>query len=302
MRTHYQKEGHTVVQITRDGIYHFYTLALINCMICISFCNASVEYPFPHGQAMATLATIIDPYGISGRQPWVSAGYYAGPRQLSFAVSGIQYYDMMDNMNGFYTTNASLGMLASSHGFYTTKIHYSYFNAFSIYYEHRGHLSCALRKWERIIPSVDISATECGLQIDPCTYSRSIETGFSLHARWKWCHLRATLQKLRLYSTGEYVPAPRFDAGIHTISHSYGMQGVRINTTCASRPQTRVYIGESFAIGNAVDICLSIASAPLLFSCGITIKLARHTTSLSVCRHPVLGWSEGLMYEWHKTK
>jgi len=274
-----------------------YTIWFLISVFC-HVLSASLTVSFPVGYDMGTMGTIIHPGGMSGRQPWISANLHNGEKRFGLSLTGVEYYDAMDNMSDLRMLETGLGGWFALQKLLTVKAAWFYFDAFRIYNETRGYISVTTRLIPYVFPAIEFSGVSAGLTqnadrrnlaamgVSAVFHGRFITAGFSC-------------RNLSLYGSGDdFLPPMGGELRLHAKSNVFGSQGVRLLFDFNSNPNFRLFVGEEYRFSENIGICVAVASKPLMVSVGVVVRWSNHGATVSLVKHGVLGWSKGFSYEY----
>jgi hypothetical protein len=121
------------------------------------------------------------------------------------------------------------------------------------------------------------------------------QAGFSVRIPVNIISLIASVDHLTVKdASGSGAPPPlRISIALHTMEHTYGSQGVRVDITPEYEHPVRVAIGQEFSFTRNFAIHGALATNPFFIGMGVVVRWNHTCASASLVNHPVLGWSRG---------
>jgi hypothetical protein len=277
------------------------------CIFIIFFpivqCIAALNDPFPMGYAMGNFGAILWPGGLPARQPTAPAAALRGENCFGFSASATDYFDDMDNMADKDIRQACAGLWINRK-FVSVKVAYLHFNALGIYREQEVFVSAG---WSRI-PFVSVSIEGAGyiasLLSGRNEHQNSASAGASFLFPRKYASLSFSFKDVPVKPAGCAGFAPPFAmaAGIHTMPHRFGAQGISVAVEPKPDLCIRFRAAQEFWIDNRIGIGAAVSANPLMIGLGVTARWDRFAAFGALVHHPVLGWSKGAGTEWKFTK
>jgi hypothetical protein len=260
---------------------------------------AASQEPFLPGYSMGNNGTIIQSDNISGRQPWIPACFYADSFRFGFSASGIDYYDLMDNMENSHIGQVVMGLWYCP-GKLTIKGSYSYFNALNIYNEQQGFCSIGFHFIKFANASLDITGYRAGLSQYKNEHETFLHAGTSVFIYGSRAAVSFSCKNLSIkkaFSPG-FEPDPSIIAGIYAYVNKFGSQGMTFEICKVDDWNFKFSMGESYCLFKNFYVCGAVSTNPLTLHFGCTLSYDRSGVSLSFVNHPVLGWSKGLTMDY----
>jgi hypothetical protein len=259
---------------------------------------AGIE-PFPIGNSMATLGTILQQTGVSGRGPFSPACFYADTFRYGVSVAGAEYFDPMDNMQATKIYRAGAGGFFSLRGF-TAKLSYTHFDAMRVYFEQEGCLSFGIGLIPFVNPSIELSGFRAGLYRPDESVRSRIDMGISAMVPFRIAAVSVSCGHIPLRAaTVEGFDAPFVvRAGVHTASNALGSQGILCEGQNNGQWRFRVALGEEYRVFDKLSLAAAFITNPVMISFGVTLAWKAAAISAAFVEHPVLGWSKGLAVDW----
>ena len=260
---------------------------------------AAINDPFPVGYSMGNNGTVLQTTGLSGRQPWTPACFYADTLHFGLSGGGIDYYDPMDNSGPSRIAQAFGGTWYHRQKC-TVKAYYAYLDGMGIYNEQQGVISMAFRALPAVSSSIEIEAYRAGLNDGSGDHSSFVQAGSSLFVSARLAAFSLVVRGIPLKSPLDegISPPPLVRAGVHTEANGLGAQGVLVEASKTGDYVFRVSVGEEFYITRNFSATAAIAANPFMLFFGITATWSKSSASISFVNHPVLGWSKGLCFDW----
>ena len=277
-------------------------LLLLLCIVPLS--GASNE-PFSIGYGMATNGAILQPDGISGREPFTSACFYSDSFQYGVTAASVDYYDPMDNMTSSVIGQAALGGFFAPHGAlkgFIVKGAYLYFNAMRVYYEQEGMLSVGCNLIPFVKPSLELSGFRAGLSMVnyPPPQTR-LEMGVSALVPFRIAaiSLGASHIPLKTAHVEGYDDPFTMKIGLHSEKNSLGAQGILMEIEQDEAWLFRISVGEEYWLSRNFAAGLALTTNPVLISFGVTYAWGGSSSlTAAFTDNSVLGWSKGLGISW----
>ena len=266
-------------------------------LMALSLPAASHE-PFSLGCSMGNNGTIMQPSGMSGRQPWIPACFFADSLRFGIAVCGIDYYDQMDNLESSRIRQAVIG------GWYAqnrciAKAAYAYFNALDLYNEQQGFCSIGLSVMS-ITASVDITGCRAGLLYGNDPPRTFLHAGASMLVQGKTAALSLSCSHCALKNAPVqgFEPPLTVSAGAYATVNRYGSQGVVFEMSREAGWAFRISMGEEYCFSRYFSLCTALSTNPFTLHFGCAVSPGRSGIALSFVNNPVLGWSKGLTLDY----
>ncbi len=272
--------------------------AIVVLFVGTNICPATRE-PFPLGYSMANAGTILQQQGISGREGFTPACFYADSFRYAVSLAGVDYFDPMDNMESSHEVQAAVGGLYSLRAF-TFKAYIAHFDALSIYYEQEGQVSAGTTFFRFVNPSVELCGYRAGLyQGDDPAQTRA-DCGVSAMVPFRFAAVSLSCAHIPLKNAaiqGYYAPLT-LRAGVHTTANALGSQGILCEAASDGPWRFRVSVGEEYWVLGKIALSAAFATNPVVVSFGVTVAWRGAAVSAGFTDHPVLGWSKGLAVDW----
>jgi len=265
----------------------------------ISPLMALFNEPFSAGSVVGHLGTIMYENGTGSRCNGLSSVYLSNKRAAGVGVSGVSYYDGMDNFADRKIAQLSFGGWMSGERF-ACGMSVAHFDAMGAYYEQYGYLSLAVVLVKGIKAGCAVRGTR--MNIYDSRYS-PLSTGTAqAHLLLPFKPVFITLGVDNVVLTSSHItgadPAVRYECGIHTSQHAFGAQGVRIVVVPAQEVPVMFSLGQEIRLHKRVALHAAISSNPFLFAMGIEVGIAASGVNVAMVSHPVLGWSKGFSMEY----
>jgi hypothetical protein len=275
-----------------------YSIILMVLVVAVFVFPASRE-PFTPGYSMATFGTILQQQGISGREPFTPACFYADTFRYGVSVAGVDYFDAMDNMESSHLVQVGLGGFCSMKGF-TAKLSFAHFDALRMYFEQEGRLSFGTTRIPFVNPSVELSGYRAGLYRGGEAAQTRIDAGISALIPFRIAAVSVSCLHIPLKNAvAEGYDAPfAVRAGVHTTANALGSQGILCEAQNDGQWRFRVSLGEEFWLFNKLALAAAFTTNPVMISFGVTVAWRSAAVSAAFAEHPVLGWSKGLAVDW----
>lgn len=261
--------------------------------------KAGPHDPFPAGYSMTNNGTIIQASGLSGRQPWSPAAFFADTLAFGFSACGIDYYDPMDNFASSHICQAFGGVWFRYKGL-VCKASYAYLDALGVYIEQQGFFSAATTVIPFVNPSLEITGFRAGLRDNAREHASFVHAGMSVLISMRYAAVSLSCSHVPLKSAGDngFDPPPTLIAGLHSRYSTIGAQGVSCELSKEGDYVFRFSIGEEYCFNKGFSVCSALSTNPFMLHFGLTVSWSKSTASLAFVRHPVLGWSKGLTFDW----
>ena len=255
--------------------------------------------PFPIGYSMANFGTILQQKGISGREPFTPACFYADTFRYGVSVAGVDYDDAMDNMESSHIVQVGLGGFYSMKGF-TAKLSFVHFDALRMYFEQEGRLSLGTTRIPFVNPSVELSGYRAGLYRGDEAAQTHIDAGISVLVPFRLAAVSVSCVHIPLKNaaTEGYSAPLAVRAGVHTTANALGSQGILCEAQNDGQWRFRVSLGEEYWLFNRLALAAAFTTNPVMISFGVTVAWRGAAVSAGFVEHPVLGWSKGLAVDW----
>lgn len=244
---------------------------------------------------MATLGAVMWDDGAGGAQPWTPAAHLCDTIRFGLALSGVDFYDDMDNYAGRDIRYAVGGGWYHSR-FFTVKCSYSQFAALEMYREQALFVSLGTHAVRRLGLSVEGRATRVSLAGVADEEERMVELGASVWYARAYGGVSLCVDHLTLEdaSTAGFAPDPVIRAALHTRRHRWGALGASAEVVLGSEPYVRFAAGEELWLYNRVGLCAGLSTEPFMVSMGVVVWLGRAGAAVAFVHHPELGWSKGV--------
>ena len=267
--------------------------------VALNSAQASSNEPFPLGYSMGNNGTIWKPNSLSGRQPWAPACFLRDSLRYGLSVCGIDYYDLMDNLDQNYIGQVAFGGWYGA-GRFMVKGSYAYFNALNLYNEQQGFYSIGLRIFNRFQASIDMTGFRAGLTTESGIPVTVLYGGVSCMADGKNGAFSLSCNHLPVKQTSRQgVMEPiTISAGLYARFDRYGAQGLAAQISHDKDWSVRYSMGEEYCWNNFFSLCAAVAMNPFAFYFGCTVSYGKSASSLSFANHPQLGWSKGLTLDY----
>jgi hypothetical protein len=274
-------------------------------LLCIIPASGASREPFSLGYGMATNGAILQPDGISGREPFTSACFYGDSFHYGVTVAGVDYYDPMDNMSSSLIGQAALGGFYAPGGAlkgFVFKGAYLHFDAMRVYYEQEGLLSVGCNLVPFVKPSLEFSAFRAGLShADGQPSQTRLEMGASAMVPFAVATISLSVSHIPLKTArvAGYDAPFTIRAGLHSGKNFLGGQGILMDIAQDEVWRFRVSIGEEYWLTKNLAASLALSTNPVLVNFGVTYAWGRASSvTAAFTDHPVLGWSKGLGISW----
>lgn len=284
----------------KKGIQIFLFCASISVLAVLPV-RGAMNDPFPTGYSMLNFGTILQGNTMSGRQPWTPACFVRDSVRLSLSSAYVNYYDAMDNLEDSDLRQAAIGFCLNFKSF-CIKGSGTFFNAFGMYNEQKGFLSLGMSKFTHVQMSVEIEGVKAALRQSSEKSETILSAGFSLWVPWSFASFSFSCNHITLkdaHGFGFRQPLS-LSAGLHTMPHRLGSQGVLLIFEPENKTSFRLCIGEEFAIYKKLLLCAGVSSKPLMVSIGIAFNMPAGSAYSAFVLHPILGWSKGVGMEYVK--
>jgi hypothetical protein len=251
--------------------------------------------PFPQGCSMGNLGTIIYDDGPGSREPLQNAATLkCDTLSAGIAASVTTYYDDMDNYGDRHLASVSGGGWLTA-GRFGCKAAVTNFDVLGVYGEQSGYFSCAINVFRGVRLGADLTGTRFILTSGAEAPLSLAQAGFSVRIPVKIIAFVASIDHLTVKPTHTDGAAPplRISCSIHTMEHTYGAQGIRIDITPEFEHPVRLAIGEEFRFSRNFAIHGALANNPFFVGFGIAVLWNNACASAALVNHPVLGWSRG---------
>lgn len=274
-------------------------------LLCIIPASGAGREPFSLGYGMATNGAILQPDGISGREPFTSASFYADSFRCGVTAAGVDYYDPMDNMTSSVIGQAALGGFYAPSGVLrglVVKAAYLHFDAMRVYYEQEGLLSVGCNVIPFVKPSLELSGFRAGLYHDDGLPSQTrLEMGASALVPFAIAAISLSVSHIPLKTAhiAGYDAPFTIRVGLHSEKNSLGGQGILVEMEKDEAWLFRVSVGEEYWLTKNLAASLAISTNPVLVSLGVTYAWGGSSSlTAAFTDNPVLGWSKGLGISW----
>jgi hypothetical protein len=272
-------------------------VAAILCFVPLALC--ATREPFPIGYSMANGGTIMQQQGISGREPFSPACFYADSFRYGVSVAGVDYFDPMDNMESSHIVQAALG------GFYcmrgcTAKVLFSQLDALRVYFEQEGRVSLGTSLVPYVNPSIEVSGYRAGLYQGSDPASTRADMGVSAMFPFKLAAMSLSCNHITLKNAAiaGYDEPLSLRAGVYTTANALGSQGIVCEAAHDGVWRFRLSIGEEYWLAGKLALAAAFATNPVVVHFGVTVAWKGAAVSTGFVDHPVLGWSKGLAIDW----
>ncbi|HUI91196.1 MAG TPA: hypothetical protein VLX68_03010 [Chitinivibrionales bacterium] len=268
-------------------------------LLIAGFVFPASREPVPLGYSMATFGAIIQQKGISGREPFTPACFYADTFRYGVTVAGIDYFDPMDNLESSHMVQVGLGGFCSVKGF-TAKLSFAHFDALRIYFEQQGTLSLGTTKIPFVNPSVEISGYRAGLYTGDEPAQTRLDAGASALIPFRIAAISLSCLHIPLKNaaTEGYTAPFTVRAGVHTTANALGSQGILCEAEDDGQWRFRLSLAEEYWVFNRAALAAAFTTNPVMISFGVTVAWRGTAVNAAFADHPVLGWSKGLTIDW----
>ncbi len=272
---------------------------IIVVLLCTLSSNGASHDPFPVGYCMGNNGTIVQAGGPTGRQPWTPACFYKDTFRFGVSVCGVDYYDIMDNLQSSYLRQVVAGAWYS-HVPFTVKASFSYFNALGLYYEQEGYCSLGYMFFKAMAASCEITGYRAGLMNDIARHRSFLYAGASLFIPSRFAAFSISCNHVPIKSapSAGFIEPINVIAGLHTTAHSYGAQGILCEIRREGDYTFRFSLGESYCIGDHFSVCGALSTNPFMLYFGVSVSYADRGTAVALVNHPALGWSKSLTLDY----
>jgi len=269
-----------------------YVMIMITIFIVITY--AAPRDPFPIGYSMPSQGAIIDPTGLTGREPWHSAALYRDTLPFGVSTSAISYH------GGGSVSQYAVGGFAVL-GPIISKLSIAHLDALKVYYEQTASLSVGnCRKY--LSYSIDTRLYRLGLynSSDPDDTRSSVSLCAALCLRTNRVIADATIDGITVMNaeTKDAEAPLSVTVRLCTVRNRYGTQGAMVKITPSDGSPLRFILAQEYRIGDIFAVSASIASNPTMIGFGVTIDKFPLCGGAAVVNHPDLGWSSGMSADW----
>ncbi len=273
------------------------TVAAVLCLVLLAV--SATREPFPLGYSMANGGTIMQQQGISGREPFSPACFYADSFRYGVSVAGVDYFDPMDNMESSHIAQAAFGGFYSIRGC-TAKVSFSHLDALRVYFEQEGRLSLGTSLVPYVNPSIEVSGYRAGLYQGSDPASTRADMGVSAMVPFKLAAVSLSCNHIPLKNAAiiGYEEPLSLRAGVHTTANALGCQGIVCEAAHDGIWQFRLSIGEEYWLAQKLALAAAFTTNPVVVHFGVTVAWKGAAVSAGFVDHPVLGWSKGLAVDW----
>ncbi len=261
--------------------------------------GAQVRAPFPQGASMSTLGTVVWSDDLTGRQPWTAAALLADTLRFGVALSGVDYYDDMDNLAERDIRHAMAGGWYHNR-FFTVKGSYEHFSALDVYYEQIGRFSLGSSALRWLAASVEVRGARVGVRGSGRDSETLLELGATVWVPRRYVAIAAAVEHLAVERAGAegFETDPCVRVGVHTRRHRWGALGCTGEVVFAEEPYVRLALGEQLRIHPNVGIDAGVSTEPFMVAFGLTVVWRSCATQAAFVHHPDLGWSKGFVVDW----
>lgn len=255
--------------------------------------------PFPLGYSMANAGTILQQKGISGREGFTPACFYADSFRYGVSLAGVDYFDPMDNLESSRIYQVAVGGFYSLRGC-TAKLSVEHFDALGVYFEQEGALSLGTTLVPFVNPSVELCGYRAGLYQGGDPAQTHADLGISAMAPFRLAAVSFGCSHIPVKKAGIdgfYSPLT-LHAGVHSTANAFGSQGIVCEADNDGGWKFRLSIGEEYWLFRAFAISAAFTTNPVIVSFGVTVAWKAAVVSAGFVDHPVLGWSKGLAVDW----
>jgi|WetSurMetagenome_2_1015567.scaffolds.fasta_scaffold00022_9 hypothetical protein len=254
--------------------------------------------PCALGYSMSNAGTILQQTGISGRQAFTPACFYADSFRYGVTLAGVDYFDPMDNMESAHLYQVALGGFFS-YGKCTAKLAVEHFDALGVYFEQEGVLSVGTSLLRFVNTSIELYGYRAGLYRGGAVQTRA-ELGVSAMVPFRLAavSLGCSHIPIKRASVEGYSSPLAIHAGVHSTANALGSQGILCEATSDGPWRFRLSIGEEYWLFKTVALAAAFTTNPVVVSFGVTVAWRSAAMSAGFADHPVLGWSKGLAIDW----
>lgn len=278
-------------------------LALAVAAACVALwqipAQGASREPFPIGYSMANAGAIVQQQGISGREAFTPACFYADSFRYGVSCAGIDYFDPMDNMETSHMAQAAIGGMYSLKGF-TAKAYGSHFDALGVYFEQEGQVSIGTSKIPFVNPSVEVCGYRAGLYQGTDPAQTRADMGITTLVPFRYAAISLSCCHIPIKNAAimGYDAPLTLRAGVHTTANALGSQGILCEAASDGLWRFRVSIGEEYWVLGKVAVSAGFVTDPVIVSFGVTVAWKGAGVSAGFTDHSVLGWSKGLAIDW----
>ncbi len=274
------------------------TQAFLLVCAAVSLSSGAFDEPFPMGHTMGSLGTIMWEDGAGSRDPTVPASFIGDTSVFGFSLSGIDYYDRMDNFEDNPIRRGAAGFWVNL-PVAAVKLTYLRFNALDMYYEQSGVLSAgtSIGSIARVGGRIELGFA--GLK---GTEESELSARPGLSA---WIPLRYASLSLNYTGPGlgrkvpaGFVTPPSLEVGLHTNRNRFGAHGTKVLLVWEDELNVGFQTGLECRLHKVFAVSGGVGINPLLLGFGATISLSWSTLHIGLVYHPMLGWSEGIATEY----
>jgi hypothetical protein len=272
---------------------HIYALITITITITAPAAPGSRD-PFPIGHSMASQGAIVDPFGPTGRQPWLPAALYRDTLRCGAAFSAVSYH------GGGSVSQYAVGGFGAF-GPIVGKLSIARLDALGVYYEQSAALSLG-GFWRLLSYSVDANLYQSGLRAPPRGSRSAASAGATLSLGGRRVNAALSAEGLTLLPSGAigFDPPMSVTARLCTARNRYGVQGAAVIVAPSGEPPLRIALAQEYRIGKSFAVSASIASNPATIGFGVTADMRPASFAASAVNHPELGWSRGAAADYYK--
>lgn len=270
-------------------------------LVCVSIVHGALNDPFPIGYSMLNFGTIVNGNRISGRQPWIPAGFVKDTNLFWLAAAYVNYYAAMDNLADRDFRQAGFGL-----GFNRKKVCVKgaviLFNALGIYYEQKGYISFGVSAIPHLNASLEFEGYRLGLYTASKEYETMVYGGVSVWSPWRYASVSLTCRNIAIKhaAAGGIGQPVSVSLGIHTMPHRFGAQGVVVTVLPEKKELYQLCIGQDITVYRNLSMQAAVSARPFMASFGISFNLPAYGVYSALVYHPVLGWSQGVGMEYVK--
>ncbi len=276
----------------------FRGVTLLLCATAVGPAGGAFDEPFPTGHGLGSLGTIIQEDGAGSRDPGVPAPFVGDSSTFGFSVSGVDYYDEMDNFEGHTIRRGAVSAWLNLSAL-IVKVSYLRLNALDIYYEQTGIISAGtpLGSMARVGGRIELGRAGLNGTDENRVLMRPGLSG--------WVPLRYASVSLNYTGPGigrdlpkGMTPSPSLAVGLHTNRHRFGAHGPNIMFTWKDKLDVGFRTGLECRLHKVFAVTGGIGINPLLLGFGATVSLSWSTLHIGLVYHPTLGWSQGIATEY----
>ncbi len=289
----YGRLGHS-----RFAIWRVWTQAILLVCGVVSPASGAFDEPFPMGHTMGSLGTIVWEDAAGSRDPTVPASFIGDTSVFGFSLSGIDYYDRMDNFENYSIRRGAVGFWLNL-PVAAVKLTYLRLNALDMYYEQSGVLSAgtSIGSIARVGGRIELGRAGLkGTEESEPTARPGLSAWIPL--RYASLSLDYTGPGLIRKLPAGLVTPPSLEVGLHTNRHRFGAHGTKVSLRWDDELNVGFRTGLECRLHKVFAVSGGVGINPLLLGFGATISLSWSTLHIGLVYHPMLGWSEGIATEY----